>query len=327
MDTLRWGILSTANIGTEKVIPAMQSAERTEVVAIASRQLDRAEAAAAELGIPAAHGSYEDLLDDPGVDAVYIPLPNHMHASWTVAALEAGNHVLCEKPIGMSSGEAREMSAAAEETGKVLIEAFMYRLQPAWQAAVELVDTGRIGELMAVRSWFSYFNDDPDNIRNIARFGGGGLMDIGCYNVNLSRMLFGAEPSGVAAAMTRDAASGVDILTSAILEFGDKTSVFACSTRATPDQQVQVMGTGGRFTVEIPFNITPTEATRLLVWDGDGALARPPDEILEFAPADQYTLQAEAFAATVLDGAPPFLSMEDSIANMEVIEAIVAAAG
>jgi len=327
VDSLRWGILSTANIGTEKVIPAMRAAARTEVVAIGSRDAARAGAAAADLGIPTAHGSYEALLEDPAVDAVYIPLPNHMHAPWTVAALEAGKHVLCEKPIAMSSAEAREMAAAAGRTGKVLIEAFMYRLQPAWRAAMELVGTGRIGELTAVRSWFSYFNDDPDNIRNIARFGGGGLMDIGCYNVNLSRMLFGAEPTRVSASMTRDPDSGVDTLTSALLEFGTGVSVFGCSTRTTPDQQVQVMGTGGRFTIEIPFNIVPAEPTRVLVWDGAGPLARPPDEIMEFAPADQYTLQAEAFAATVLDGEPPFLSMDDSIANMEVIEAIVAAAG
>ena len=327
MDSLRWGILSTAQIGTNQVIPATQAAARCEVVAIASREPSRAQEAATALGIPTVYGSYEALLEDPDVDAVYIPLPNHMHAPWTIAALQAGKHVLCEKPITMSSAEARELAAVAADTGRVLTEAFMYRLQPAWRAARELVGTGRIGELMAVRSWFSYFNDDPENIRNIARFGGGGLMDIGCYTVNLSRMLFGSEPTGVSAAMAKDPVMGVDTLTSAILEFGDGTSVFACSTRTTPDQQVQVMGTEGRFTVEIPFNITPTESTRILLWEGDGALARPPDEILQFAPVNQYTLQAEAFAATVLDGEPPFLSMEDSIANMEAIEAIIAAAG
>ncbi len=330
MDRVRWGILSTANIGVAKVIPAMQAAERTEIAAIASRDLDRATAAAEQLGIRRSFGSYEALLEDPHIDAIYNPLPNHLHARWTIAALEAGKHVLCEKPIGMTSHEAREMAAAAERTGRTLMEAFMYRLHPSWVAVRDLVASGAIGDLVTVQSWFSYFNDDPSNIRNIAEYGGGGLMDIGCYNVNLSRMLFGAEPTGVSATMAHSEAFGVDTLTSAILEFPNGTATFTCSTLAAPDQRVHIVGTSGRISFQVPFNIPPERAVEVYVWTERPAVGvppdAPPDEIMSFGPADQYTLQAEAFAAAVLDGAPPHVSLEDSIANMEVIEAVVAAA-
>ena len=198
MSVLRIGILSTANIATAKVIPGMRRAERVEVVAIASRDAARSRAVADRLGIPTAHGSYEALLADPDVDAVYIPLPNHLHAEWTIAAARAGKHVLCEKPLAMTAADAERMVEACRTAGVHLMEAFMYRLHPSWLAARELVASGRIGRLVAVQSWFSFFNDDPANIRNVQAFGGGALFDIGCYAVNLSRMLFGAEPDRVA---------------------------------------------------------------------------------------------------------------------------------
>ena len=215
---VRWGILSTANIGVRKVIPATQKAERCEVVAIASRDGERAAKVASELGIPRAHGGYEALLSDPEVDAVYIPLPNSQHAAWTIAAARAGKHVLCEKPLAMTAAEAEEMVRACATEGVLLMEAFMYRLHPSWEAVRELVASGRIGRLRAVQSWFSYFNDDPDDIRNVAELGGGALYDIGCYSINLSRMLFGGEPTGIEASVTRDA-TATDVLTSAILAF------------------------------------------------------------------------------------------------------------
>jgi len=195
MSELRWGILSTANIARTKVIPGMRRAARSRIVAIASRDLAQARAAAAEAGIPVAHGSYEALIADPEVDAVYIPLPNHLHAEWTIAAVRAGKHVLCEKPLALTSADAERMVAAAQASGMTLMEAFMYRLHPSWVAVRDLVASGRIGRLVSVQSWFSYFNDDPDNIRNIREFGGGALYDIGCYSINLSRLLFGDEPS------------------------------------------------------------------------------------------------------------------------------------
>ena len=325
MSVLRWGVLSTAKIGREKVIPAIRAAERCEVVAIASRDADLAENVAVELGIPRSHGSYEALLEDPEVHAVYIPLPNHLHREWTIAAARAGKHVLCEKPVAMSSADAEEMAEVCAAEGVRLMEAFMYRLHPTWVAVRELVRSGRIGELRAVQSWFSYFNDDPTDIRNIREAGGGALMDVGCYSINLSRMLFGGEPTRVEASITRDLASGVDVLTSALLEFGDRIATFTCSTRAEPDQRVHVSGTEGRISIGIPFNIPRDRPTEVFLTSGGDPPVAPATEVLTFDPADQYAIQAAAFASAVLDEAPVPLPPQDSVANMRVIEAVVAA--
>ena len=322
---LRWGIVSTANIGTGKVIPGIQKADRCEVLAIASREIEVARSAAERLAIPKPYGSYEDLLADPDVDAVYIPLPNHLHAEWTIAAARAGKHVLCEKPLAMNAVEAQTMVDACSAAGVRLMEAFMYRLHPSWLAVREVVASGRIGRLRAVQSWFSYFNDDPANIRNIAEFGGGALMDVGCYSVNLSRMLFGGEPDRVEASVTRDADSRVDVLTSAILGFGDDVATFTCSTRTEPDQRVHVYGTQGRISIGIPFNIPPDLPTKVFVTSGGDAPVSPATETLTFEPADQYTIQAERFARAVLDDEPVPIPPEDAVANMRVIEAIVEA--
>lgn len=319
---LRWGVLSTANIGMKKVIPGVQKADRCEVLALASRDPDHARSAAERLGIPKAHGSYEDLLADADVDAVYIPLPNHLHAEWTIAAALAGKHVLCEKPIAMNAAEAQTMVDACSASGVRLMEAFMYRLHPSWEAVRELVASGRIGRLRAVQSWFSYFNDDPANIRNIAEFGGGALMDVGCYSVNLSRMLFGGEPDRVEASVTRDPDSQVDVLTSAILGFGDDVATFTCSTRTEPDQRVHVYGTQGRIVLGIPFNIPPDLPTEVFVTSGGDPPVSPATETLTFEPADPYAIQAERFARAVLDDEPVPIPPEDAIANMRVIEAI-----
>jgi len=326
MNELRWGVLSTAKIGRDKVIPGIQAADRCEVVAIGSRDADRARGVAEELGIPRVHGSYEALIDDPEVDAVYIPLPNHLHMEWTIAAARAGKHVLCEKPIALTAADAQEMAAVCAAEGVRLMEAFMYRLHPSWVAVRGIVGSGRLGQLQAVQSWFSYFNDDPTNIRNIREYGGGALMDIGCYSVNLSRMLFGGEPDRIEASITRDPASGVDVLTSALMGFGDGVATFTCSTRAEPDQRVHVYGTEGHLSVGIPFNIPPYRPTEVSVTAGGDPPVAPDTEVLMFEPADQYAVQAEGFASAVLDGEPVPLPPEDSIANMRVIEEIVAAA-
>lgn len=315
-------MLSTARIALTKVIPAMQRADRCEVVAIASRDVGRAEAAAERLSIPRAHGSYEALLADPEVDAVYVPLPNHLHADWTVAAAGAGKHVLCEKPLATTAAEAERMIEACRAAGVLLMEAFMYRLHPTWEAVPDLVASGRVGELRALQTWFSYFNDDPGNIRNVRGYGGGALYDIGCYAVNLSRMLFGAEPTEVRARLTRDPATGVDVLTTAILSFGAGVSSFTCSTRTEPDQRVDVYGSEGRLRVPIPFNIPPDLPTELILTKGGDPPVRPHTEVLSFAPADQYRIQAERFARAVLDGAPAPIPPEDAVANLRVIEEI-----
>jgi predicted dehydrogenase len=323
---LRWGIVSTANIGVRKVIPATQKAERCEVVAIASRDGERAARTAAELGIPRAHEGYESLLSDPEVDAVYIPLPNSEHAAWTIAAARAGKHVLCEKPLAMTAAEAEEMVRACANEGVLLMEAFMYRLHPSWEAVRDLVASGRIGRVRAVQSWFSYFNDDPGNIRNVPELGGGALYDIGCYCINLSRMLFGGEPTGIEASVTRDA-TGTDVLTSAILAFDDDVAAFTCSTRAEPDQRVHIYGTEGRISIGIPFNIPPDRPAEITVTAGGDPPVSPASETLTFAAADEYTIQAGRFANAVLDGGPLPIPPEDAIANLRVIDAIFRAGG
>jgi len=316
---VRWGVLSTANIN-RKVVPATQAADRCEVVAIGSRDPSKAEAAASEFGIARAYGSYEEVLADPEVDAVYNPLPNDLHERWTIAAAEAGKHVLCEKPLAMNAAEAERMIAACDAAGVLLIEAFMYRLHPTWEAVREAVASGRIGELRAVQSWFSYFNDDPTNIRNIAASGGGALYDVGCYAVNLSRMLFGAEPVRVRGSVHRDPEMGVDVLTTGMLDFPAGIATFTCSTRAESDQRVHVYGTRGRIAIEIPFNIPLDLPTRVFVTAGGDPPVAPNTEVLTFEPANQYAIQAERFAAAVLDGAPVPIPPGDAVRNLRVID-------
>jgi len=325
MTTLRWGVLGVARIARTKVVPAMQRAAGTEVVAIASRSLEKARAAAAELGLARAYGSYEELLADPAIDAVYNPLPNHLHVPWTAKAAEAGKHVLCEKPIAMDAAEARTLLAVRDRTGVVIEEAFMVRTHPQWLAVREEVRSGRLGDLRAIQTVFSYFNRDPANVRNDASIGGGALMDIGCYPITLSRFLFEAEPLRVIATMERDPEFGTDRLTSGLLEFAGGQSAFTCSTQLVAAQRMQVLGTKGRMEVEIPVNAPPDRPCRVLVDDGrdvlGGGLA-----VRTFDVCDQYTIQAERFASAVRGEGPPAVSLEDSIANMEVIDALVRSA-
>jgi len=325
MTSLRWGILSTADIARSKVVPGIKTAQRCEVVAIASRDAARARVVADELGIPISHDSYEALLADPEVDAVYIPLPNHLHAEWTIAAARAGKHVLCEKPLALTAADAQRMIDVCRGEGVRLMEAFMYRLHPSWVAVGALVASGRIGRLTSVQSWFSYFNDDPTNIRNNLAAGGGALYDIGCYSVNLSRMLFGVEPTGVEASITRDPSSGVDVLASAILEFATGTATFTCSTRVETDQRVHVYGSEGRLSIEIPFNIPPDRPTHVFVTAGGDPPVAPAIETLTFPTKDPYTAEAERFAAAILDDLPTPTPPEDAVANLRVIERIFAA--
>jgi predicted dehydrogenase len=326
MDKLRWGVLSTARIATEKVIPGIRRSVTGEVVAIASREVGRAGSAADALGIPRSHGSYEALLADPGVDAVYVPLPNHLHAEWSIRALEAGKHVLCEKPLALSAADAARMADASATSGRLLMEAFMYRHHPSWVAVQELVAGGRIGRLRAIDSWFSYFLDDPANIRNVLEYGGGALYDIGCYSVSLSRLLFDAEPDEVSAAIVRDPASRVDILTTGHMTFPGGLASFTCATLVEPDQRVHIYGTDGRIEIEIPFNIPPDRPTRVFVTQGGDPPVAPATETLEFAPADQYACQADVFGEAVFAGGPAPVGPEDAVANLRVIERLFAAA-
>jgi predicted dehydrogenase len=319
--SVRWGVLGAAKIATHKVIPAMQQARGCEVVAIASRDAARARQAAERLGIPRAYGTYETLLEDPDVDAVYIPLPNHLHVPWTARAAEAGKHVLCEKPIAVTAAEARTLLGVRDRTGVRIQEAFMVRTHPQWRKARDLVADGTLGEVRAISGFFSYDNDDPANVRNVPEFGGGGLLDIGCYLVNTARFVFDAEPSRVAGAVTLDPRFGVDRLTSMILDFDGRHAVGTCSTQLQAYQRIHVVGTLGRIEIEIPFNASPDRPCRLLL-DRGGDLWGADIEVVEFDVCNQFTTQAEEFAGALLEGRPQPAPLEDAVANMAVLDAI-----
>jgi predicted dehydrogenase len=324
---VRWGVIGCADIAIRKVIPGMQGSAISRVEGIASRSGDKAAATADSLGIPKSYGSYEALLADPDIEAVYIPLPNHLHAEWTMAAAAASKHVLCEKPLAPSSADARRMIDACEQAGVKLMEAFMYRLHPLWKEVRRMVAADSIGELLAIQSFFSYRNVDPNDIRNIAAFAGGALMDIGCYPVNVARMLFDAEPIEVKASIRRDDSFGTDVITSAILDFGGRHATFTCSTQLEDDQRVHLVGTAGRMLVEIPFNIPPGLRTRILLFSGGDPPVTPEVEVHEVEAGDQYGIQADAFSRAIRDGSPVPTDPRDAVANLEVMERIVADAG
>jgi predicted dehydrogenase len=319
---VRWGILSTANIGIEKVIPGIMKSPHSEVVAIASRDLDRAKAAAQQLGIPRAHGSYEALFADPEIDAIYNPLPNHLHVPMTVAAAKAGKHVLCEKPIALNAKDAEALRECPPD--RLVLEAFMVRFHPQWLRAREIIRSGELGEVRVVRAMFSYFNADPNNVRNIADIGGGGILDIGCYPIVGARFLFEDEPKRVVSMVERDPNFKTDILATIIADFGGGRRLdFTCSTQLVGQQKVEVLGTKGRLEIVIPFNAPADSRTAIIIDTGapfDGTLARR-----EILPAcDQYTEQAEAFALAVLGRQSLPYGIEDAIQNMRILDAVFA---
>jgi predicted dehydrogenase len=321
MNKVRWGILSPAKIGTKTVIPAMQQGAHCAITAIASRDLARAQAAAAELGIEKAYGSYEELLADPAIDAIYNPLPNHLHVPWSIKALHAGKHVLCEKPIGMNAAEAQELVDVARKHPHLkVMEAFMYRHHPQWQRARQLVADGQIGQLRTIHTTFAYYLDDGQNIRNIAEAGGGGLMDIGCYAISVPRFIFGAEPLRVCGIMEYDDRFNTDRLTSALLDFGTGTATFTCSTQLTPFQRVNIFGTEGQIEIEIPFNAPTDRPCR--IWHQRGNQI----EEMVFPIANQYTIQGDLFSLAILNNTDVFTPLEDAVANMRVIDAVLQSA-
>jgi predicted dehydrogenase len=319
---LRWGVLSTANIGIKKVLPGMQQGKYVSVDAIASRDLAKAQQAAASLGIPRAYGSYEELLADPDIDAIYNPLPNQLHVPWTIKAAEAGKHVLCEKPLSLTLAEAESLLAVRARTGVKIGEAFMIRSHPQWLRLRQLLDDGRIGELRSVVGVFSYFNVDPHNIRNQADAGGGGLMDIGCYLIQAARLAFLKQPTRVVACMEVDPEMHIDRLTSALLDFpGGGQAAFTCSTQLVPYQRVHFLGTRGRIEIEIPYNAPMDHPTRLFI-DETGDIFGAGVVTETFPICDQYTLQGDAFSQAILNGTEVPVPLEEGIKNMAVIEAL-----
>jgi predicted dehydrogenase len=318
---VRWGVLGAAHIAVKKVIPAMQRGEWCEISAIASRDPAKARQAATELGIPKAYGSYEELLADPEIEAVYNPLPNHLHVPWSVRAAEAGKHVLCEKPLALDGAEARELLAAQARTGVKMGEAFMVRTHPQWLRARELVRGGRIGELRAIMGFFSYFNRDSANIRNVRAWGGGGLFDIGCYPINTSRFIFGEEPRRVMALLERDPEMQTDRLTSGMLDFPSGQAVFTCSTQLVPYQRMQICATRGRIEIEIPFNAPPDRPCRIFVDDGSDLFGAG-IQTETFPVCDQYTIQGDLFSQAVRGEGEVPVPLEDAVRNMAVIDAL-----
>lgn len=315
---LKWGIISTANIGLGRVIPGMQKSTISEVYAISSRDAGKAKAAAAQMGIPESHGSYEELLADPDIDVIYNPLPNHLHVEWSIKALEAGKHVLCEKPIGMNSGEGKKLLDASRRFPRLkIMEAFMYRHHPQWKRTKSLVEKGAIGDLKSVQSFFSYHNTDPQNVRNMAEIGGGGLMDIGCYCISFARFLFNGEPCRVVGLLDFDPNFGTDRMASGILDFGNGLhSTFTCSTQMMPYQRCLIVGTDGTIEIDIPVNAPPDRETQ--IW----LKTRGTKEEIVFDVVDQYHAQCDAMVQAIVDDTPVPTPMDDAVHNMQVIDAI-----
>ena len=299
----------------------MQQGELTHIAAIASRDHAKATEAARTLGIEKAYGSYEDLLADPQIDVIYNPLPNHLHVPWTIKAAEAGKHVLCEKPLSLTVAEAHSLLDVQARTKVKIGEAFMVRTHPQWLRTRELIASGRIGSIRSIQGFFSYNNVNPANIRNIVEYGGGALMDIGCYPINISRFLFGEEPTRVMGSVERDPEMKTDRLTSAILNFPSGQSIFTCSTQLAPWQRVNIFGTKGRIEVEIPFNAPNDRPSRIFIDDGrdlfGGGIT-----IESFPICDQYTIQGDAFSKAIIENTAVPVPLEDAIKNMAVIEAI-----
>ena len=321
VDKVRWGVLGTAKIALAKVIPAMQRSPWCEITAIASRDLAKARDAARELSIPNAYGSYEELLADENVEVVYNPLPNHLHVPWTVKAAEAGKHVLCEKPIGMNAAEAKTLIEVRDRTGVRIQEAFMVRTHPQWLETRRLIHSGKIGSLRSIGGFFTYFNPDAANIRNQLELGGGGLMDIGCYPITISRFMYDAEPRRVLGMIERDPVFGTDSLTTAALDFPNGHSTFTCSTRLAPYQRMFFMGTEGRIEVLIPFNAPNDRPTQIVVDTGED-LTGGSAQVIEFPVCDQYEIQGTLFSQAIREDRPQEIPLEDAISNMVVIDAV-----
>jgi predicted dehydrogenase len=318
---VRWGILGTAKIAVEKVIPGMQGSALAQVVAIASRDSAKARAAANDLGIPRSYGSYQELIDDPDIEAIYNPLPNHLHVPWSIRAAEQGKHVLCEKPIALTAREARELLEARDRTGVQIGEAFMVRTHPQWLKVKEIIASGRIGELRLIAGHFSYYRRDSGDIRSRVEWGGGALMDVGCYPITLSRWLFGAEPTDVIGLIERDPDMQIDRLTSGLLRFERGQATFSCATQLVAYQTMQIFGTAGRIAVGIPFSAPPFDEYRVFVDDGSD-WAGSGIETIAFPPVNPYTLQADRFSEAIRGVGSVPVSLEDAIGNMAVMDAL-----
>jgi predicted dehydrogenase len=315
-------VLGAAAIALRRTIPGMQKGEWCEIAAIASRDLRRAQDAADSLGIASAYGSYEELLADPTIEAIYNPLPNTLHAEWTTRAAEAGKHVLCEKPVGVTAAETEALIRVRDRTGVKIEEAFMVRTHPRWLRTRELVRSGRIGALRAAQGTIAYFNRDPKNIRNSFEYGGGALLDIGCYPVTLSRFIFEAEPVRVFGIVERDPEMKIDRLTSATLEFPGGQATFTCSTQLGYVQRMAFLGTSGRIEIDRPVNPLADQPSRIVIDDNPADPAGGGISVESIPYCDQFMIQGDLFSRAIRDGGEVAVPLEDSVRNMRVIDAI-----
>jgi len=323
MKTLRWGIMGNAKIARDWLIPAIRDCRYAELVAVASRDLDRAVVLANSLAenaeSPLAFGSYEDLLASDEIDAVYIPLPNHLHIPWSIKALEAGKHVLCEKPLGLNSSEVVQLQDVANRYPDLLVmEAFMYRFHPQWLRVRELIDAGVLGRIEHVQASFTYHNTDPENVRNMPGIGGGGLLDIGCYCISAARFVFGKEPLRVVGLLDWDPDFGTDRHASGILDFGQGMATFQCSTQGHLSQMVKIIGADGTLEVENPFFGREGVPSRLILYQNNV------EEIITIGPFNQYVCQVDEFSNAVMNHRAAPTPLVDALENMKVIDAIFA---
>jgi predicted dehydrogenase len=317
---IRWGVLGAARIAVNKVIPGMQKGQYSSVDAIASRSLDRAAEAARKLGIPRMYGEYDELLADPDIDAVYIPLPNHLHVPWSIRAAEAGKHVLCEKPVALNAAEAEKLIEARDKYKVKIQEAYMVSTYPQWLKARDIVQSGELGEILVYQCGFSYNSLDEGNVRNFPEYGGGGLLDIGCYPIVTSRFILGREPKRVVASIKYDPNFKVDNLVSALLDFGSIQAQFYCSTKMVPFQSVQILGSRARLEIEIPYNAPVDQPCQLFLTQGD--LFKRDLVTISIEECDQYTIQGDCFSKAILADQPQPLPLEYSVQNMKVIDAL-----
>lgn len=316
--TVKWGILSTAYIATEHVIPAMMNCEQSTVHAIASRSYDKAKDIAGKFNIPKCFGTYEELIEDNEVEAIYIPLPNHLHVPWAIKALAAGKHVLVEKTIGLNSIEAQQLLDESQKYPNLkIMEAFMYRHHPQWIKAKELVDTGVIGEVKSIQSNFSYFDDNPDSIANTKEYGGGSLTDIGCYPISLSRFIFNSEPERIIGSVEYHPEFGVDIVATAIMKFKEGTSSFFSSTQLEEGQEATIFGTKGKIEFELPYNPSIKESSKIFLHRNNKS------EEIVFETCNQYTIQADLFSHAIINDTEVPTPLIDAINNIKVIERII----
>lgn len=317
---ISWGVLSTAKIGMEKVIPAMLQCDNLEIAGIASRNKKDAEDAAGKLGIPKSFGSYEDLLEDSEIEAIYIPLPNHLHYEWTKKAIEKGKHVLCEKPMTLKKAEISELIALRDKYNVKVGEAFMVHTHPQWVDTVSRIKNGELGKLRAIQGFFSYYKTDPDNIRNIHEYGGGAMWDIGCYPIHTSRFAFGEEPLRVLSLIDRDPKLKIDRLGSIILDYPSGQCVFTVSTQLVAYQKMMFFGDERTLEMEIPFNAPNDRKCSVFSDDGNLFLTNRKEKL--FDVCDQYKVQGEVFSEAIISDCDVPVSLEDAYKNTSVIEAI-----